>query len=156
MTAQAQTRGPDRAARKRRPSISVAVRFWSKVQISPGCWEWRGAKNQKGYGQINISRHMVKVHRWAYEQANGPIPAGMQLDHLCRNPSCVNPSHVEPVTNQENALRGWVARGLPTHCGKGHAFTPDNIYITRQGKGRACRSCQIQRSTERYRKNRSY
>lgn len=76
--------------------------FWARVKPGSGCWEWTGPKDAKGYG-----RHgHFKAHRIAYELSVGPIPTGLVLDHLCRNPGCVRPQHVEPVTPAENTRRG--------------------------------------------------
>jgi hypothetical protein len=72
-----------------------------------GCWVWQRARTRKGYGQkVLPGQIVIRAHRWYYEQAWGPIPEGLQLDHLCRNPPCVNPDHLEVVTNQENVHRG--------------------------------------------------
>src|SRR5580658_5598817 len=72
------------------------------------CWEWRASK-RKGYGQINRGRRgegMTNAYHALYEELRGPVPAGMDLDHLCCNPGCVNPAHLEVVTHRENLLRG--------------------------------------------------
>lgn len=74
------------------------------------CWVWTGAKQSAGYGALRVDGRVVLAHRHAYEQAVGPIPAGLQLDHLCRVTDCVNPEHLEPVTNRENVLRGRKAK----------------------------------------------
>ena len=78
-----------------------------------GCWEWIGTRNPKGYGKLTLSgpkRPGLLVHRVAYEHLIGPIPAGLQLDHLCFNPPCFNPDHLEPVTNAENMRRQILAK----------------------------------------------
>ena len=81
-------------------------RFWAKVKKTDGCWLWTGWKNDRGYGNFEVdSTRTVKAHRFAYEVLVGPIPDGLTLDHLCRNPSCVNPEHLEPVTLRENIMR---------------------------------------------------
>jgi hypothetical protein len=76
-------------------------RFWSKVEKSESCWNWTGAK-VNGYGVVK--RHTVQgqAHRFSYEMAKGPIPEGLFIDHICRNPSCVNPDHLRPVTQKQN------------------------------------------------------
>jgi hypothetical protein len=82
---------------------------------------------------------MVLAHRMAYELARDPIPAGLVIDHLCRNKRCVNPSHLEAVEQRVNLLRGET-NSAKTHCINGHEFTPDNTYMW-QGK-RSCRACR--------------
>ena len=83
-------------------------------QVDPvtGCWVWMGARNPKGYGRLGIpSTHRVaQAHRYYYEQEHGPIPGGLEPDHLCRNRTCVNPAHIELVTRRENAQRGAKAK----------------------------------------------
>lgn len=78
------------------------------VDPETGCWNWQHAKTALGYGQVTRpgGRGMVCAHRMVYERDRGPVPAGLELDHLCRNPSCVNPAHLEPVTHLENVHRG--------------------------------------------------
>ncbi len=82
---------------------------------------------------------MLMSHRYAYEQLIGPIPAGLELDHLCRDPACVNPYHLEPVTHAENMRRSVHANSVKTHCKSGHRFSPKNT-ATRRGK-RICKRC---------------
>lgn len=99
-------------------------RFWSLVAKADGqCWEWRGAKTNQGYGTFARTHGTRVAHRISWELTRGPIPDGLTIDHLCRNRGCVNPSHLEPVTNRENVLRG---EGITAHlarttaCAKGH------------------------------------
>jgi hypothetical protein len=108
-----------------------------------GCWLWTGATAKNGYGWL----HKTPAHRLVYETATGTyIPAGMDLDHLCRVRNCVNPEHLEPVTRSENLRRGMGAEMLrqrfraQTHCRHGHEFTPGNTYINMKGH-RCCREC---------------
>jgi hypothetical protein len=122
----------------------VEDRFWSKVDAQGPCWEWTGARSSSGYGQIWVKPAKVVAHRFAYEQLVGPIPVGLQLDHLCRNRACVNPDHLQPVTQQINILRGSsvaAANHVKTHCPQGHEYTPENTYIHPKNNGRICRAC---------------
>lgn len=111
------------------------------------CWEWTGSKNSGGYGNIGIAFYGHNVaHRYAYELLVRPIPDGLQLDHLCRNRCCVNPDHLEPVTNQENARRGLTGKATgakaraKTHCPYGHPYDATNTHHTRAGT-RSCKTC---------------
>lgn len=110
------------------------------VDAPKGCWNFVGKVNYKGYGQIHFGagRSGAKfAHRVYYERAKGPIPEGLQLDHLCRNRQCVNPDHLEPVTLKQNQERGsWATK---THCPQGHPYEGDNLVVW---KGRRqCREC---------------
>lgn len=130
-------------------------RFWEKVSPEPntGCWLWIGATNGCGYGRLAIGRSdRVYAHRLSYERHVGVIPAGMQIDHLCRNPLCVNPRHLEPVSNRENTRRGGVSalREPRLFCSRGHAFA-DHEYIDTKGY-RQCRKCQSIRQAAYHRR----
>lgn len=120
------------------------AKFWRKVRHAgeSGCLEWQGATSA-GYGHIRRDGRAQLVHRYIYEQVIGPIPDGMQIDHLCRNRLCVNIEHLEPVTQAENLRRQGAA---VTHCPRGHAYTPENTYL-RPGRtsGRVCRTCARER-----------
>lgn len=81
-------------------------RFLSKVDKTDSCWLWNGRTTPSGYGNFRVGGRQVPAHRWAYENFVGPIPSGLQIDHLCRVRNCVNPAHMEPVTSAENTRRG--------------------------------------------------
>ena len=117
-------------------------RFWPKVNKTDSCWLWTASKSSDGYGGFRLAGKMVRAHRFAYELLVGPIPDGLELDHLCRVRECVNPKHLEAVTLQENIRRGNTGKnnGNKTHCPQGHEYTEANIYITPEGK-RHCREC---------------
>jgi DNA-binding XRE family transcriptional regulator len=119
-------------------------RFWAKVDASGDCWEWIAPRTPAGYGQFQLTSHRrIAAHRFAWEILVGPIPEGLQLDHLCRNPPCVNPDHLEPVTPRENTLRGYgpTARyAKATTCVAGHPLAGDNLYRYPDGE-RGCRTC---------------
>ena len=116
-------------------------RFWPKVHKTESCWLWTGC-TVEGYGRFNLNGEAVPAHLMAYRELVGPIPAGLQIDHLCRNRGCVNPEHMEPVTSRVNVLRGEAFSAIKfrqTHCIHGHAFSPANTRIN--GTRRRCRAC---------------
>ena len=116
--------------------------FWAKVEKTDDCWAWRGRINSDGYGRHYLSTGDVAAHRLAYELCVGPIPKGLTIDHLCRNRGCVNPGHMEPVTNRENVLRGVspaAVNARKTHCKHGHPLSGENLMIV--PRGRECREC---------------
>lgn len=109
-----------------------------------GCWIWHGHCDRHGYGRCGRGL----AHRASYETFVGEIPAGLQLDHLCRVRNCVNPEHLEPVTMLENIRRGFNAN--KTHCIHGHEFTPENTYRKPKTTARNCRAC-VAEHARRYR-----
>jgi hypothetical protein len=128
------------------------ARFWSKVSPAPAdaCWTWHGAKNCRGYGNVGRNHKTYLTHRVAYELTVGPVPVGMDLDHLCRNKGCVNPTHLEPVTFLANMRRRYSAAPdeRPTHCLQSHELTPENTEIIRATGQRRCRTCVAERRRE--------
>jgi len=138
------------------------TRFWSHIKVTPGplgfCAMWMAARDKDGYGMFKRSapaRKMVRAHRFAWERHhNRPVPDGLQLDHLCRNRWCVNPTHLEPVTAKENTRRSESVPGQnarKTHCAQGHPF--DEANTGRQRSGRSCRTC-AREASRRWRERR--
>jgi hypothetical protein len=129
------------------------VRFWRKVEVvtETGCWIWLGSTTLNGYGSFWAGKRLSSAHRWAYERFRGPIPPNRHLDHLCRTPPCVNPDHLEPVTFQENVLRGFSPNALnarKTRCKRDHELSGANLHIDVRGH-RKCRTCDMERLRRR-------
>jgi len=131
-------------------ALTVEDRFWSKVKkLDNSCWQWTDSLDAYGYGAFRINGRKgktVKAHRFSYELLIGEFPEGLDTDHLCRNRWCVNPYHLEPVTNKENHQRGnhynsGAIQRARTHCPQGHPFDEENTYHHYSG-GRWHRSCK--------------
>lgn len=135
---------------------TIEERLWPKVRRgSPNeCWPFVGATNGSGYGRLGWikddgTKTTKPAHRIAYELEVGPIPDGKVLDHLCRNPPCCNPAHLDPVTRRVNTLRGInppAFNAVKTHCKRGHLLDEANTYIQIDKKsgrpGRSCKTCR--------------
>ena len=118
--------------------MSTPDKFWSKVHKTSTCWIWTGAVQSRGYGCWSINGRRVLAHRMSYTWMVGPIPEGLQLDHLCRNTLCVNPAHLEPVTQKVNMER--TPRAVSAYCHNGHLLAGENLGSTGRGH-RRCRQC---------------
>jgi hypothetical protein len=121
------------------------------VKSDDGCWTWDGAHTAAGYAESWNGVRPVFAHRVAHEMWIGPIPDGYEVDHLCRNPSCINPEHLEAVPGRVNNLRSNSAGAVnarKTHCPRGHEFTPENTQFRTTPRGtpsRVCRECKNSR-----------
>jgi hypothetical protein len=141
----------------------LPARFWKKISPDPEteCWLWTAYTDPRGYGRFGVyvrgsgpKSHWA--HRYAYECLVGPIPDGLVIDHLCRVKHCVNPAHLEPVTQRENIMRGKAperAKGMAaarTHCKHGHEYTAENtgLYHSRGYRCRYCKTCSMERDAQ--------
>lgn len=122
---------------------------WEKIVdkfiLIDDCWVWTGSKG-RGYGKISMKDDTtVLAHRAMYEALVGPIPKHLELDHLCRNRSCVNPDHLEPVTHVENQIRAnnpIMMNKFKKYCINGHEFTEINTYLRKDRNSRECKTCR--------------
>jgi hypothetical protein len=131
----------------------LIARLWENTEPIPhcGCWIFIGPLRSSGHGRIWVDDAKCQVHRVAYEILKGPIPAGLELDHKCRVPSCWNPQHLEPVTHKENTLRGEspsAQNARKTHCSSGHPFIEENTRLRRADGARVCRVCDRERQAQ--------
>lgn len=152
----------------------VAARFHERYEVTEsGCWLWTRATNGVGYGRLSWQEGGVQrwhlAHRVSFVLANGSIPEGMDIDHLCHDPAtcretgdacphrrCVNPDHLRPVRTRENLLRGGGTASLRRavrECPQGHPYDESNTYVDKQGR-RSCRECTRQKNREYYHRNR--
>jgi hypothetical protein len=123
---------------------TVEERFWGKVDKSSDCWIWTACRTPKGYGHFRANGKQVQVHRWSYQLHYGPIPEGLEIDHICRVRACVNPSHLRAVTHQENISTG--ARRIGISGVRGVYWDNHNqrwrVQIKRNGKMVYLGSCK--------------
>lgn len=126
-------------------AMDLLTRLENKFTIGDDCWLWTASLNGYGYGHLVHLGKSLQPHRVLYELLIGPIPEGLDLDHLCRVRSCVRPDHLEPVTRQVNIKRG--STGSKTHCRHGHSLADALIHHGR----RECRECNRLRSARQRR-----
>lgn len=133
------------------PRQSRAERFWSKVAVTEpdACWPWQAHVDAAGYGRFRLGRvaGVGYAHRVAYEMTHGVLPAGLEVDHLCRYRRCVNPAHLEAVTHRENGVRGGGATARAHRdgtCVNGHSRS-EHAYLRANGQMVYCRECRRER-----------
>ena len=139
---------------------------WSvkrRIYFGDYCWIWTLKPNSEGYGRATLDKRTWYAHRLVYTLLVGPIPDGLVLDHLCRVRRCVNPVHLDPVTQGTNVRRGagpqlTAMRPVRTHCKRGHEMTRENTILAKQSRSdtvmRQCRTCRNARDLARYYKKR--
>lgn len=132
-----------------------------KITFSPepGCWAWRGRIEKVGYGRVKYCGRPRSTHKLIYELLVGPVPDGLQLDHLCRNRNCCNPQHLEPVTARENTIRGVGPSAInykKTHCSQGHSLEGENLVVKTKKSGTPERVCRICRNETARRGRRNF
>ena len=135
---------------KKDPKIRLMAKC--RVDEETGCWVWTAAKAGpeyktpgRGYSAFYLDGRLTSGHRASYQLFKGPIPDGMTIDHLCRNTLCVNPDHLEVVTQGENTARGFSAGPNAARtgtCHRGHPYDEENTYVRPDGRGRDCRECR--------------
>jgi hypothetical protein len=124
--------------------------LWARIEPDGICWRWGGPLTQNGYGQVGWKGKYRKVHQVVWELLVGPLPEGLEPDHLCRVRHCCNPDCLEWVTPEENKRRMRAARGIrnangaKTHCPMLHEYTPENTYRDKKNR-RYCRACNRRR-----------
>lgn len=128
---------------------SVTCQLLAQIEVSGECWIWTGGANDKDYPYVKIGGRMRRAHRVSYTIFVEPIPDGLEIDHVCKTRRCINPAHLEPVTQLVNLQRGdslnhthlmAQSRRAKTHCPHGHPYSVENTRITKRGH-RLCREC---------------
>lgn len=152
---------PECLPRQGRPRTPLAERLWRRVRKGGpnDCWLWLGPDNGNGYGTISLGSRAAGrdyVHRVAWELEHGPIPTGLEIDHLCQTRGCVNVAHMELVTHRENNRRSTSPAALAarkTHCPAGHPYDEANTYRPPGApNNRMCRACMAIREAKRPRR----
>lgn len=140
------------------PSPLERFEEYHMPEPNSGCWLWIAAvRGRPDYGTFSVNNKQVRAHRWAYEHFIGPVPDGLVLDHLCKVSTCVNPWHLEPVTNRENLMRGTnraAQNARKMHCARGHRLSGDRVTVNDKGH-RVCLEChKIKNKTYREKRRR--
>ena len=123
-------------------AVPPEVRFHQMFSRTPSCWIWKQCPDSRGYGTFYVGKRPYRAHRWAYEHFVGKVPDGLVLDHTCKTPLCVNPDHLEPVTQRENVMRGASPLALKARqklCMRGHELT------LKSDGHRYCKTCNAAR-----------
>lgn len=142
--------------------MKTEERFWAKVEKTETCWNWTGGHNGAGYGRFWNGEKLVYSHRFSYA-LTAELPSDLEIDHLCKNHRCVNPSHLEAVTGAVNISRADYSRNgdiqrSATHCPLGHEYTPENTARKPNRSGgvsRHCRQCNREDCLKRYHRRRN-
>lgn len=136
--------------------MTLRDRLLAKIIVQPdGCWVWRGAAQPTGYGQLWNGKRPEQAHRLSYKMFCGPVPDGVEVDHVCRVRDCVNPKHLRLLPHRDNVLAGNTGparNAAKTHCDYGHELSGRNLRFAVNGS-RQCRACDRRRAQEA--KNRS-
>ena len=134
-------------------------RILPKIKVSKvGCWEWLGRTVKDGYGNINVNKKRISIHRILYKYYHGKLDSELEIDHICRNRVCCNPLHLEQVTHKENVLRGFSLNAInarKTLCIRGHSLSGDNIRIEKYGS-RRCKKCKNENQMKRRKQKRGF
>ena len=132
-------------------AIARAKKVWDRVvaDATTGCWNWTGEFDISGYGRFYTSGRRIGAHRLSFELQNGPIPFWAEIDHLCHNPACINPDHLEAVSRRENCRRRR-RRATRTHCPQGHEYLSETTMIHATTKSRVCLICNRERCRADY------
>lgn len=138
-------------------ALNTAESVWSRLSIPhpTACWTFVGGLSSRGYGQFFYAGRLHTAHIVTWELTRGPVPAGLQLDHLCRNRACANPAHLDLVTGLENVSRSPIHNGTKAACPQGHPYSGGNLRVRPSDGARLCRTCQNAESRGRKRRVRA-
>jgi HNH endonuclease len=138
---------------------SMIERFWKYVRKTERCWPWLGGTSSQGYGRfLGMNGRIILPHRFSYLLAHGEIAPETVIDHICRNPFCVNPEHLRPLTAKENVLIGagiTAQNHQKLFCKRGHPLSGENLRTKGNRKARICRECDNADAREYQRRKRA-